>query len=70
MALLFYLKGMLSDPEAKPPGDADVALEYYKRSLTLAESLHEENRVITNLIRIAWIISFNKEDLDLGFQYA
>ncbi|MFX1280734.1 MAG: hypothetical protein ACFFA3_15265 [Promethearchaeota archaeon] len=70
MTLLLYLKGIRADPSHTPPGDVELSLEYYKRSLSLAEPLHEENRVIASLIRIAWNISFNKGDLDLGFQYA
>ncbi|MFW9941510.1 MAG: tetratricopeptide repeat protein [Candidatus Thorarchaeota archaeon] len=68
-ALIMYLKGMALDPLMSPPGDQDLALKYYNQSLALAESLGDNDRVISCLIRIAWIIGIEKGILDLSLDY-
>jgi tetratricopeptide (TPR) repeat protein len=67
--ILFQLKGMSLDPSLSPTGNIDLALENYKKSLALAETFNDKDRIITNLLRIGWIIGMFQGDLNFGLEY-
>ncbi|MFW9782838.1 MAG: hypothetical protein ACFFFB_11200, partial [Candidatus Heimdallarchaeota archaeon] len=67
--LLFHSKAMSLDPSMSPKSNIDLAIEHYKKSLNLAESLNDKDRIVMNLIRIAWDVGLFKGDLILGLEY-
>lgn len=68
-AYLFYIKGSMLDPFFNPKGQVELALVYYKRSLSLAESLGDNGRVSACLLAIAWIVSASKGENDIALEY-
>ncbi|MHA2399135.1 MAG: tetratricopeptide repeat protein, partial [Promethearchaeota archaeon] len=66
---IYYLKGMYSDPNINPQGDAELALRYYQKCLELGESTDNKERVNAILLRSAWLIGLNLGDLTRAFNY-